>query len=87
MRSTVSLAEVAAGLAAKINAASTGFTASVNGNTLVITNAGLPGFAASARVSTPAGAASGDRLDQPLQRLADGHPPDARQHGGRCADR
>jgi hypothetical protein len=58
VRATVALSEVAAGLAAKINAADTGFSAYVQGNTLVVENAGEPGFASAAKV-TAAGAASG----------------------------
>jgi len=54
VRSTVALAEVATGLAAKINAAGTGFSARVNGNTLVIENAAEPGFATVTRVTPTA---------------------------------
>jgi hypothetical protein len=58
VQASVSLAEVAAALAAKINAAGTGFTASVNGNTLVLTNANQPGFTTSTRIAAPAGTTS-----------------------------
>ena len=50
VRATVPLAEVAAGLAAKINAAGTSYSARVQGNTLVIENASQPGFTTGARV-------------------------------------
>jgi hypothetical protein len=51
VRATVALAEVAAGLAAKISASGTGFTAYVSGNTLVVENPNEPGFVATARVA------------------------------------
>jgi hypothetical protein len=50
VRASVSLAEVATGLVARINAAGSGFAARLNGNTLVIENAAAAGFVASGRV-------------------------------------
>jgi hypothetical protein len=69
VRATVSLAEVAAGLAAKINAAGTGYSASVNGNTLVIENANEPGFATGTRVT----GGRSDRQRHALGGLVDRH--------------
>jgi hypothetical protein len=58
VQASASLAEVAAGLAAKINAAGTSFSARVQGNTLVIENAAEAGFSTATRVSAPAGTLS-----------------------------
>ncbi|MBK8118781.1 MAG: hypothetical protein IPK39_05825 [Sulfuritalea sp.] len=54
VRATVALSEVADGLAAKINAAGSGFSASRSGNTLVIENAAAPNFATGTRITPSA---------------------------------
>ncbi|MFA5123470.1 FG-GAP-like repeat-containing protein, partial [Zavarzinia sp.] len=58
MRETVPLAEIAAGLAARINAASNGFTALVEGDTLVVVDTNASGAAMSFQISS-AGTISG----------------------------
>jgi Ca2+-binding RTX toxin-like protein len=75
VRQSVPLAEIAAGLAAKINAAGLGFTATVDGDTLVVLNANLPAgslsFAiAPAPLSTTAGIAGKTVLSAANTRFA-----------------